>query len=92
MIVRPHHIAEMVDGAIAGSVAAEIIPDHGIPMVVIEQNERAYGKIEDGLPRRHLEQVKQGHNRIDAHLSKPGVLFLPWTKLVRDSGSFLRNR
>ena len=92
MTARPHYIAEMVGGAIPGSVTREIIPDHGILVVVMEQNERANGKIEDGLPRLHLEQVKQEHIRIDARLRKPGVLFLPWTKLVRDSGSFLRHR
>jgi len=84
MTARPYHFAAIVGGAIAGSVAAEILADHGIPVVVIEQNKRPYGKIEDGLPRWHLEQRKQEYSRIDARLKKPGVFFLPSTKLGRD--------
>jgi len=84
MTARPQHFAAIVGGAIAGSVAAEILADHGIQVVVIEQNKRPYGKIEDGLPRWHLEQRKQEYSRIDARLKKPGVFFLPCTRLGRD--------
>src|SRR5580692_12913919 len=84
MKARPYHFAAIVGGAIAGSVAAEIFADHGIHVVVIEQNKRPYGKIEDGLPRWHLEQRNQEYSRIDARLKKPGVFFLPCTKLGRD--------
>jgi len=84
MTARPYHFAAIVGGAIAGSVAAEILADHGIQVVVIEQNKRPYGKIEDGLPRWHLEQRKQEYSRIDARLKKPGVFFLPSTRLGRD--------
>ena len=81
---RSCHFVAIVGGAVAGSVAAEILADHGIRVVVIEQNERPYGKIEDGLPRWHREQRKQEYGRIDARLKKPGVSFLPSTKLGRD--------
>src|SRR5580693_8032726 len=54
-----------------GIIAAEILADNGIHVVVIEQNKRPYGKIEDGLPRWHLEQRKQEYSRIDARLRKP---------------------
>jgi ferredoxin/flavodoxin---NADP+ reductase len=84
MTARPYHFAAIIGGAIAGSVAAEILADSGIYVVVIEQNKRPYGKIEDGLPRWHLEQRKQEYSRIDARLRKPGVFFLPCTKLGRD--------
>jgi len=84
MTHRPYHFVAIVGGAIAGSVAAEILADNGIHVVVIEQNKRPYGKIEDGLPRWHLEQRKQEYSRIDARLKKPGVFFLPSTKLGRD--------
>jgi choline dehydrogenase-like flavoprotein len=84
MKARPYHFAAIVGGAIAGSVAAEILADSGIHVVVIEQNERPYGKIEDGLPRWHLEQREQEYRRIDARLRKPGVFFLPCAKLGRD--------
>ena len=84
MTHRPPHFVAIVGGAIAGSVAAEILADNGIHVVVIEQNKKPYGKIEDGLPRWHLEQRKQEYSRIDARLRKPGVFFLPCTRLGRD--------
>ena len=84
MTHRPYHFVAVIGGAIAGSVAAEILADNGIHVVVIEQNKKPYGKIEDGLPRWHLEQRKQEYSRIDARLKKPGVFFLPSTRLGRD--------
>jgi ferredoxin--NADP+ reductase len=78
------HFVAIVGGAIAGSVAAEILADHGIRVAVFEQNKRPYGKIEDGLPRWHLEQRKQEYGNIDARLKKPGVFFIPSVKLGRD--------
>ena len=84
MTHKPYHFVAIVGGAIAGSVAAEILADNGIHVVVIEQNKKPYGKIEDGLPRWHLEQRKQEYSRIDARLRKPGVFFLPSTRLGRD--------
>src|SRR6266851_2163244 len=84
MTARPQHFAAIIGGGIAGSVAAEILVDNGIHSVVIEQNKRPYGKIEDGLPRWHREQRQQEYSRIDARLKKPGVFFLPCTKVGRD--------
>jgi ferredoxin--NADP+ reductase len=78
------YFVAVVGGAISGSVAAEIFADRGIRVAVIEQNKRPYGKIEDGLPRWHIEQRKQEYGRIDARLKKPGVYFVPSTKLGRD--------
>ncbi len=80
------YFVAITGGAISGSVAAEILADHGIRVAVIEQNKRPYGKIEDGLPRWHVEQRKQEYDRIDARLKKPGVYFVPCTKLGRDFG------
>jgi NADPH-dependent glutamate synthase beta subunit-like oxidoreductase len=51
---------------------------------VFDQNTRPYGKIEDGLPRWHVEQRKQEYGRIDARMKKPNVYFIPSTKLGRD--------
>ena len=79
----PHFVA-IIGRAIAGSVCAEILADHGIRVAVIEQNRRPYGKIEDGLPRWHVEQRKQEYGRIDVRLKKLGVYFIPSTKLGRD--------
>jgi ferredoxin/flavodoxin---NADP+ reductase len=79
-----HHFVAVVGGAISGSVAAEILADNGIRVAVFEQNTRPYGKIEDGLPRWHVEQRKEEYGRIDARMKKPNVYFIPCTKLGRD--------
>src|SRR3984893_6767727 len=65
-----HHFVAVIGGAISGSVAAEILADHGIRVAVFDQNPRPYGKIEDGLPRWHVEQRKQEYARIDARMKK----------------------
>jgi len=78
------HFVAIVGGAVAGSVAAEILAERGIRVAVFEQNKRPYGKIEDGLPRWHVEQRKQEYALIDARLKKPGVFYIPSVKLGRD--------
>ncbi len=78
------HFVAIIGGAISGSVAAEILADRGIRVAVIDQNKRPYGKIEDGLPRWHVEQRKQEYERINARLRKPNVSFVPSTRLGRD--------
>jgi len=78
------YFVAVVGGAVSGSVSAEILADRGFRVAVFEQNKRPYGKIEDGLPRWHVEQRKQEYGRIDARLRKPNVYFIPLTKLGRD--------
>ncbi|MHC4956782.1 MAG: FAD-dependent oxidoreductase [Planctomycetota bacterium] len=78
------HVVAIVGGAVSGSVAAEILADAGVEVVVIEQNDRPYGKIEDGLPRWHAIQRRKEYEKIDARLSRPDVHFVPHTKLGRD--------
>jgi ferredoxin--NADP+ reductase len=78
------YFVAVIGGAISGSVSAEILADRGIHVAVFEQNKRPYGKIEDGLPRWHVEQRKQEYGRIDARLKKTGVYFIPSVKLGRD--------
>ena len=78
------YFVAIVGAAISGSVAAEILADSRFQVAVFEQNKRPYGKIEDGLPRWHVEQRKQEYARIDARLRKAGVHFVPSTKLGRD--------
>jgi ferredoxin--NADP+ reductase len=78
------HFVAVVGGAVSGSVAAELLAEHGVRVAVFEQNTRPYGKIEDGLPRWHVEQRKQEYAKIDARMKKPGVYFIPSTRLGRD--------
>ena len=81
---RPRHVVAIVGGATAGSAAAQILADSGVIVLVVEQNERPYGKIEDGLPRWHLQQRRNEYEKIDARLQRPGVHYLPRTRLGRD--------
>ncbi|HTW24208.1 MAG TPA: FAD-dependent oxidoreductase [Candidatus Baltobacteraceae bacterium] len=78
------HFVAIIGGAVSGSVAAEILADRGVRVAVIDQNKRPYGKIEDGLPRWHVEQRKQEYERINARLRKPNVSFVPCTRLGRE--------
>ncbi len=84
MTANGQHFVAIIGGGIAGSVAAEILAERGTRVAVFEQNTRPYGKIEDGLPRWHAEQRKQEYERIDARLKKPGVSYVPCTRLGRD--------
>ncbi|MHC4451456.1 MAG: NAD(P)-binding protein [Planctomycetota bacterium] len=78
------HFVAIVGGAVSGSVAAELLSEDGIEVVVVEQNERPYGKIEDGLPRWHAVQRQKEYAKIRERLTKPGIHFAPNTKLGRD--------
>ncbi len=80
----PGHVVAVIGGACAGSVVAEVLAEAGTRVVVFEQNARPYGKIEDGLPRWHEKQRRQEYDRIDARLDRPGVDFVPLTRLGRD--------
>jgi len=81
---RPTHIVAVIGGATAGAEAAGILADHGVVAVVFEQNARPYGKIEDGLPRWHVKLRKKEYETINAKLDRPGVVFVPNTKVGRD--------
>ena len=64
-VTEPTHVVAIFGGASAGSVAAELLAEHGVQVVVFEQNPRPYGKIEDGLPRWHakLRKNRQDNER-----------------------------
>jgi NADPH-dependent glutamate synthase beta subunit-like oxidoreductase len=74
----------VVGGATAGAEAAAIFAERGILTVVFEQNDRPYGKIEDGLPRWHVGLRRKEYDAIDEKLSREHVHFVPRTRLSRD--------
>ena len=78
------HVVVIVGGAIAGSEAAFQLSSRGVSCIVLEQHDRPYGKIEDGLPRWHTNLRIQEGKRIDEKLTNPGVHFIPRTRLGRD--------
>ncbi len=86
MDTKPAHFVAIVGGAVAGSVAAEMLAQNGIKVAVFEQSARPYGKIEDGLPKWHLKLRLQEEKKIDSRLDHPNVFFVPNTRLGRDLG------
>jgi len=82
----PQFVVAVVGGATAGAEAAGMLAARGITTVVFEQNPRPFGKIEDGLPRWHVKLRKKEYETINARLERPGVYFVPNTKVGRDVG------
>src|SRR5262245_35746849 len=80
----PNHVVAVVGGATAGAEAASMLAQRGVLVVVFEQNPRPYGKIEDGLPRWHVKLRRKEYETINDKLSRPGVYFVPCTKIGRD--------
>lgn len=78
------HVVAIIGGAVAGSEAAALCAERGIIAIVLEQNDRPFGKIEDGLPRWHDKLREKEYATISANLQKPGVWFVPRTQLGRD--------
>ena len=80
----PKYVVAVVGGATAGAEAAAMLAERGVLVVVFEQNARPYGKIEDGLPRWHVKLRRKEYETINDKLSRPGVYFVPCTKIGRD--------
>lgn len=78
------HVVAVIGGATAGAEVAGRLADYGARVVVFEQNARPFGKIEDGLPRWHVGLRQKEYEAISAKLSKPGVSFVPSTRIGRD--------
>jgi ferredoxin--NADP+ reductase len=74
----------IIGGAVAGSEAAALCAERGILALVLEQNDRPFGKIEDGLPRWHEKLRDKEYAAIGENLARSGVVFLPRTQLGRD--------
>ncbi len=78
------HAIAVIGGATAGAEAAAMLAERGVVVVVFEQNPRPYGKIEDGLPRWHVKLRRKEYETINDKLSRPGIHFVPCTKIGRD--------
>jgi NADPH-dependent glutamate synthase beta subunit-like oxidoreductase len=78
------YFVAVIGGATAGAEVASRLADRGVSVFVFEQNKRPYGKIEDGLPRWHVALRNKEYKTIDEKLQKPGVTFVPNTKIGRD--------
>jgi NADPH-dependent glutamate synthase beta subunit-like oxidoreductase len=83
---QPSHSIAVIGGAVAGAEVAGALASRGVEVAVFEQNPRPYGKIEDGLPRWHVALREKEYEAIGEHLSKPGVHFVPKTRIGADVG------
>ncbi len=81
---EPRHVVAIIGAATAGSEVARILAEHGALVVVMDQNSRPYGKIEDGLPRWHVKQRKDEYQEINKRLDHPNITFLPLTRMGSD--------
>ena len=86
LLSEPRHLAVICGGAVSGSEAAAFCAARGVSAIVLEQNVRPYGKIEDGLPRWHDKLRAKEYERIDQNLDHPDVYFVPQTKLGSELG------
>src|SRR5258708_7273373 len=80
----PRHVVAVVGAATAGAESAHILAKRGAQVVVIEQNPRPYGKIEDGLPRWHVKQRRDEYEEINRRLDHPNIEFVPLTRMGAD--------
>ncbi len=78
------HVVAVIGGATAGAEVAARLAEGGANVVVFEMNPRPFGKIEDGLPRWHEGLREKEYKNITGKLSRPGVTFVPCTKVGSD--------
>ncbi len=81
---EPAHFVAIIGGAVAGSEAAEKLANRGVQVVVFEQNDLPYGKIESGLPKWHVKLRDSQEKKIDEKLNHPLIRYVPGIKLGRD--------
>src|SRR5258708_39328250 len=81
----PRHVVAVVGAATAGAEIAHILAKRGAQVVVIEQNPRPYGKIEDGLPRWHVKQRRDEDEEINRRLDHPNIGVVPLTPVGADT-------
>ena len=79
-----NHFIAVIGGAVSGSVAASSLTEKGYQVVVIEQNAKPFGKMEDGLPKWHKRQREQEYEKINNRLNNPNIFYVPKTKLGKD--------
>jgi len=80
---KKHYIA-IIGGSISGSEAAFILAEKGYRVIIFEMNSLPYGKIEDGLPKWHINLRNKQEQNIDQKLNHENIRFVPNVKIGRD--------
>ena len=83
-LTSPQHTVAVIGSAVAGAQVARHLADRGARVVVFEQNDRPFGKIEDGLPRWHSALRSKEFERIQELLTHSGISFIPRTRVGDD--------
>ena len=79
------HFIAIIGGSVAGSEAAFMLAEKGFRVVVFDQKNLPYGKIEDGLPKWHVGLRNKEERLIDERLTHPNIRFVPGFRLGRDA-------
>jgi NADPH-dependent glutamate synthase beta subunit-like oxidoreductase len=79
-----NHYVAIIGGSVAGSEAASILAEKGYKVVVFDQNELPYGKLEDGLPMWHAKLRDRQEDAIDEKLDKPNIQYIPLVQIGKD--------
>lgn len=78
------HVVAVFGGAVSGAEATNQLTQRGIRVIVFEQNELPYGKIEDGLPKWHAKLRDKEEGRINVKMSHPLVTYVPMAELGKN--------
>ena len=76
-----HHFIAIFGGSVAGSEAAWQLAQRGFRVVVFEQNDLPYGKIEDGLPKWHVKLRDNEERKINEKISHQNIHYVPGVRL-----------
>lgn len=79
-----HHYIAIIGGSVSGSEAANMLAEQGHKVVVFDQNELPYGKLEDGLPMWHASLRDRQEQAIDEKLDHPNIEYFPLTEVGKD--------
>jgi len=78
-----HYIA-IIGGSVSGSEAATMLAQKGFKVVVFDQNELPYGKLEDGLPMWHASLRDRQEEAIDDKLDHANITYIPLVQIGKD--------
>lgn len=78
-----HYIA-IIGGSVSGSEAATMLAQKGYKVVVFDQNELPYGKLEDGLPMWHASLRDRQEEAIDDKLDHANITYIPLVQIGKD--------
>ncbi len=84
LIHNGHHFIAIFGGSVAGSEAASQLAQRGFRVIVFEQNNLPYGKIEDGLPKWHVKLRDKEEGRINDKLDHENIRYVPGIRLGED--------